>query len=76
MIKGVIHKVHHSGYGEEVPQGEGMHQKKKKMTSPIQKNFTHFFFNLVFAPQYPIGLWITVSNNNTSMKLSVRLIYS
>ena len=56
MIKGVIHKVHHSGYGEEVPQGEGMHQKKKKMTSPIQKIFTHFFFNLVFAPQYPIGL--------------------
>ena len=60
MIKGVNHKVHHSGYGEEVHEksdtGGGDASKKKKMTSPIQKNFTHFFFNLVFAPQYPIGL--------------------
>ena len=61
MIKGVNHKVHHSGYGEEVHEksdtgGGDASKKKKKMTSPIQKIFTHFFFNLVFAPQYPIGL--------------------
>ena len=54
MIKGVNHKVHHSGYGEEVHEksdtgGGDASKKKKKMTSPIQKNFYPFFLQLSFC---------------------------
>ena len=54
MIKGVIHKVHHSGYGEEVHEksdtgGGDASKKKKKNDFTHPKKFYPFFLQLSFC---------------------------